>query len=90
MISRMSDRRPIKILKVHYQDEADLKRRIWLAKMNSRVDYTKCQVSKIEDYGEIGFFPYQKPFLYRSAKHVMKDLRFITFLLETLLEHLPS
>ena len=50
MISRMSDRRPIKILKVHYQDEADLKRRIWLAKMNSRVDYTKCQVSKIEDH----------------------------------------
>ena len=49
MISRMSDRRPIKILKVHYQDEADLKRRIWHTKMNSRVDYTKCQVSKIED-----------------------------------------
>ena len=49
MISRMSDRRPIKILKVHYQDEADLKRRIWHTKMNGRVDYTKCQVSKIED-----------------------------------------
>ena len=85
MISRMSDRRPIKILKVHYQDEADLKRRIWHTKMNSRVDYTKCQVSKN------GFFlPEQKPFLYRSAKRLMKDLRFKTFLLYTLLEHLPS